>query len=100
MAANNDTSVFFSKISRYTSNITGSSAYWNKARQDLKAIIGHKGPPTFFFTFSSADMHWPELHALFNLSNEKQSTENRRQNVINNPHITDWFFKQRLEFFF
>ncbi|CAH3032686.1 unnamed protein product [Porites lobata] len=27
------------------------------------------------------------------------STDNKRQNVINNPHITDWFFTQRLESF-
>ena len=43
-------------------------------------------------------MHWPELHALF--SNDSNNTaENKRQNVINNPHITDYFFTQRLENF-
>ena len=52
--------VFLSKISRYLANLTGSNAYWFKAREDLKAIVHHVGPPTFFFTFSSADMHWPE----------------------------------------
>ena len=50
---------------------------WIKAREDLKAIVHHVGPPTFLFPFPSADMHWPELHALF----------------------TDWFFTQRLENF-
>ena len=82
--------LFLSKISRYLSNITGSNAYWHKAKEDLKAIISHAGPPTFFFTFSSADMHWPELHALFSTDSDN-TAENRRQNVINNPHITDWF---------
>ncbi|CAH3122009.1 unnamed protein product [Porites lobata] len=52
-----------------------------------------------FFTFSSADMHWPELHAIFGNSVSNNSTDNKRQNVINNPHITDWFFTQRLESF-
>lgn len=74
------------------------NAYWFKARENLKAIISSAGPPTLFFTFSSADMHWPELHALFN-SDGSNTPENRRQNVINNPHITDWFFTQRLENF-
>lgn len=98
MVANNSAHVFLSKISQYLANITGSNAYWFKAREDLKAIINHVGPPTFFFTFSSADMHWPELHALF--SNDSNNTaENKRQNVINNPHITDYFFTQRLENF-
>ena len=31
MAADNDTNVFVSKLSRYLSNITGSNAYWHKA---------------------------------------------------------------------
>ena len=64
MASGNSSSVFMSKLSRYVSNITGSSAYWHKVREELKAIIEHKGVPTIFFTFSSADMHWPELHSL------------------------------------
>ena len=98
MAANNNTDTFLSKISRYISNITGSNAYWYKAKENLKTIISHTGPPTFFFTFSSADMHWPELHTLFSSSNDN-TAENRRQNVINNPHITDWFFTRCLENF-
>lgn len=43
-------------------------------------------------------MHWPELHALSS-SDGNNTAENRRQNVINNPHNTDWFFTQRLENF-
>ena len=99
MAADNNTNVFVSKLSRYLSNITGSNAYWHKAKEDLKAIISHVGAPTFFFTFSSADMHWPDLHALFSSSLSDTTPESKRQNVINNPHITDWFFTQRLENF-
>ena len=67
-----------------------------KTKEDLKAVIAQVGAPTFFFTFSSADMHWPELHALFRNPLSDNTTENRRQNVINNLHITDWFFTQRL----
>ena len=55
--------------------------------------------PTFFFTFSSTDMHWPDLHALFSSSLSDTTPESKRQNFINNPHITDWFFTQRLENF-
>ena len=99
MAANANSSVFLSKISRYLRNITGSSAYWQKAKEDLTAIITHAGPPTFFFTFSSADLHWPELHALLKSDNTDPTVENHRDNVINNPNITNWFFTQRLESF-
>ena len=46
-------------------------------------------------------MHWPELHSLFeeNNSNISTTSEERPQNVINNPHIVDWFFTQRVESF-
>ena len=57
------------------------------------------GPQHSFFTFSSADLHWPELHALFTSGNIDTTVENRHENVINNPHITDWFFTQRMKSF-
>ena len=47
-------------------------------------------------------MHWPELNSLFYDSTDSPlsaSSEDRRQNVINNPHIVDWFFTQRLQQF-
>ena len=65
IANSGNANVFMSKLSRYVGNIAGTNAYWNRVREELKAIITNVGPPTFFFTFSSADMHWPELHALF-----------------------------------
>ena len=52
-----------------------------------------------YFTFSSADMHWPELHDLFQMTSHNTSSEERWMNVINNPHIVDWFFTQRSESF-
>ena len=39
MAASNNTNVFMSKVSRYVGNIAGTNAYWNKVREELKAII-------------------------------------------------------------
>ena len=98
-AANANSSVFLSKISRFLKSITASSAYWQKAKEDLKAIITHAGPLTFFFTFKSADLHWPELHTRFKSENTAPTVENHHENVMNNPHITDWFFTQRLEIF-
>ena len=102
MAASNNSAAFMSKVSRYVANIAGTNAYWHKVKEDLKAIVTSVGTPTFFFTFSSADMHWPELHTLFynnSDTNLTTSSEERRQNVINNPHIVDWFFTQRLDNF-
>ena len=99
MAENNSATVFMSKISRYIGNIARTNAYWYKVREDLKAIITNVGAPTVFFTFSSADMHWPELHDLFHVNTHSTTSEERGTNVINNAHIVDWFFTQRLESF-
>lgn len=99
MRSNNDSTNFMTKLSRYVANITGSNAYWHKRRDELKSIITTKGVPTIFFTFSSADMHWPELHSLFSNKPHDCTNEERRQNVIDNPHIVDWFFDQRLQRF-
>ena len=102
IAESNNSPAFISKVSRYVANIGGTNAYWHRVKEDLKAIITNVGTPTLFFTFSSADMHWPELHALFeenNNVNTNLTSEERRQNVISNPHIVDCFFAQRLENF-
>ena len=55
------------KTSQYVRNITGTNSYWRKIRDELKAIIAHAGAPTFFFTFSSADMHWPQRKSAFTI---------------------------------
>ena len=103
MAASDNANVFMSKVSRYVGNIAGTNAYWNRVREELKAIITNVGPPTLSFTFSSADMHWPELHSLFQADTNSElgnsTSDERRQSVISNPHIVDWFFTQRLESF-
>ena len=103
MAASNTANVFMSEVSRYVGNIAGTNVYWNRVREELKAIITSIGAPMLFFTFSSEDMHWPELHGLFKADTEcdigNYTSQIRRQNVINNPHIVDWFFTQRLESF-
>jgi hypothetical protein len=99
MADANNSSTFMSKLSRYVSNITGSPSYWFKIREHLKAIITYKEAPTIFFTFSAADMYWPELHSLFQLHSQDLSSTEKRKNVIDNPHIVDWYFTKRIEKF-
>ncbi len=96
MATRNNANLFMSKVSRHVGNIAGTNAYWNRVREELKAIITSVGAPTLFFTFCSADMHWPELHALFKAGTDCETdnctSEERQQNVINNPHVVGCFF--------
>ena len=53
-------------------NMAASNSYWNKERHELKAIITNVGAPTLFFTFSSVDMHWPDLHDLFYANSDSE----------------------------
>ena len=50
MAASNSANVFLSKISRYVGNISGTSAYWNRVRDELKVIITSVGALTFLLS--------------------------------------------------
>ncbi|XP_066921730.1 uncharacterized protein [Clytia hemisphaerica] len=86
------------KLMRYAKNVTGTNAYWNQAKEELKATISQVGSPTIFWTLSCAEFHWPEYHALFSNDNDS-SSDTLRENIINNPHLIDWFFTVRVENF-
>src|SRR5437016_3883810 len=62
--------------------------------------LGSEG--MIFFTFSSADLHWPELHKLMPSieSSEVENTNHRHKNLVENPHTAAWFFDKRFEIFF
>ena len=64
--------------------------------QELLALIEQKRCPTFFFTFSAADSYWPNLQRLLQIE-ENGTRSQRAKAVIDNPHLTDWYFKQRLD---
>lgn len=86
------------RMSSYAANITNSDAYWTKRRNELLATIEQRGLPTFFFTFSFANIHWPDLHRL--MPGPQSTTRSQRyKNVLNNPHIVDWYYGHRLEVF-
>ena len=53
------------RIMRYGEGLRGTRQFWMARRQELTDMIkqiGHQG--LIFFTFSAADLHWPELHQL------------------------------------
>ena len=82
------------RLQRYAAKVKGSNQYWFQRHQELHALLDQKGPPTVFWTVSSADTYWPELHNLMMHPPAAQPT--RVQAVINNPHITDWYFTFKL----
>jgi len=85
-------------MTAYSANITGSDSYWYKRRSELEATMSDKSCATVFFTFSYADNHWLDLHKLMPGGFNKDPKK-RYQNVLNNPHIVDWYFSYRLDEF-
>ena len=101
MLQSNSYDSFMSKLMHYAKNVTGMNAYWNKARDNLKAIIiiRQKGAPTIFWTLSRADFHWPSLGFINSVTNQPTAFQQRKNNVINNSHVLDWLFTERTEKF-
>ncbi len=46
---------------RFLQPVRGTPPYWQKTMRDLFATIRQIGCPNFFFTFSCADLRWPEV---------------------------------------
>jgi ATP-dependent DNA helicase PIF1 len=92
------------RMQMYSSNLLGSDAYFYKNRKQLESLMQQKGMPTLWWTFSAADNHWIDLHALnpkeceesSNLLNEEQKAKKRRKWVRDNPHIVDSYFHDRV----
>ncbi|CAG8803458.1 10099_t:CDS:2 [Cetraspora pellucida] len=84
------------KIVRFGEGLHGTRQFWNKRQSELMDMIRQLGSQGMvFFTFSTADLHWPELHELMphgeNLVTELDTSKQRRQDLIDNPHIAAWF---------
>src|SRR5262249_41423735 len=73
-------------------------------RSELSDMIKQLGTDGMvFFTFSAADLQWPELHKLIQTDaniEESDFMRNRMKNIVENPHTTAWFFNKRFELFF
>ena len=46
---------------RFLSPIRGTPAFWQRAQNDLLACVRQLGVPTWFCSFSSADLRWANL---------------------------------------
>ena len=86
-----------SRLHKYASKVQGTKQYWYQRSLELKALIQTKGAPTFFWTVSAADTYWPELHINLMPHDSSQITHSKKiKAVIDNPHLTDWYFTKRL----
>ncbi|XP_077065633.1 uncharacterized protein LOC143718457 [Siphateles boraxobius] len=49
------------EATRFMQPLRGNPAYWEKSLRDLFAMLRQLGTPTFFCTFSAAEMRWPDV---------------------------------------
>ena len=52
------------RVHRYAAKVSGTDQYWFQRYLELKSLLEQKGIPTCFWTVSSADTYWPQLHSL------------------------------------
>ena len=58
---------------RFLRPIRGTPAFWQGAQRDLLACVRQLGVPTWFCSFSSADMRWKNL--LYSILKQEGRTE-------------------------
>jgi len=90
-----DNQALSSRVLHFGSTLRGTRQFWQKQKNRLTAMVDTLGLPTIFFTLSAADLQWPELANLLDVSEPNDSTA-RAKAVIKNPCLTDWFFYHRV----
>ncbi|KAI8519597.1 hypothetical protein Bbelb_028540 [Branchiostoma belcheri] len=90
---------------RFLQPVRGTSQYWEKALNELYAMIRQLGIPTWFVTFSAADLRWPEVleairqdHSAVPVSD--LSWEERCDILKSNPVTAARMFDHRVKLFF
>ena len=59
--------------------------YWFQRYLELGALLEQVGTPTFFWTISSADVYWPDLHSL--LLTQTTTHQDRLSAISSTIHI-------------
>ena len=68
-------------------SIRGSPGYFQQVKKDAFAMLRQLGKPTWFFTLSCADTHWPEMQSLLH--------EVRHREPLTAMQVTGMSYKQR-----
>ena len=86
---------FLARIRHSTQHVQGSPAFWGTKRKELFALVEQKGDPTIFYTYSIADNHFPELHALLPHVADDPSCSERTRMAIANSIVVDEYAYHR-----
>lgn len=84
----------------YSSRLRSTKSYWKSRSSELQDMVEQLGPPTIFFTLSSADYHWQDLYRLLGYDDPNSlSFEVKSRLLADNPLIVSCFFNMRVEYF-
>jgi hypothetical protein len=102
-----DTYLATDSVQRFMRTIRSSPEYWNKRKKELYAMVRQLGSPTFFMTYSPAEVDWPELIVLLakTVNNDEITMEEAitmdREKVIDlivkDPVTTARYFENRMD---
>ena len=101
--------IFSDQAYYFMKNIPGSPSYWKTFLFDVVAMIKQLGPPTWWMTFSCADLRWNEIYKILLKVKGKEMTDaeiaemtyDEKCGMLNsNPVIVAKHFQHRLECLF
>lgn len=90
----------------YGAKLCGTRAYWGQCRQELLDMIRVTGIPHLFFTFSAADLQWPDLHQHMPLEMNRPPEDERARKhqwwlaLEQNPHIAATYLDKHFQILF
>ena len=86
------------QLQYFGSSLRGTPQWKRARRSELLDLIEELGMPTFFFTTSAADIHWPDLQLLL-MKHEGEEAEDgivesrgKNSRAVRNPHVVSAFF--------
>ena len=94
---------------RFMNNLKGTPAYWKRFLYETLAMIKQLGLPTWFMSFSCADLRWPEIIEIIQKIKGTEMTEEEIRNLSykertdilqSNPVLLARHFQYRVECFF
>ena len=97
------------KAFSFMSLVKGTPAYWKQFLYDVLAMVKHSGIPTYFLTWSCADLRWEELPYIINKLNNLGLSEEELKNLSyqescnllnNNQTIFAGHFQYKVKVFF
>jgi hypothetical protein len=101
-----DAQALAQRVSHSGAKLPGSKPFWQNAQRELIAQIRSPDTrtPQVFFTCSSADIQWPDMHQHMPNHNPDEaenanSYRTRMNDLNNNPAIAAYYFQKRWEVF-